>query len=93
MCVGARVQMDEDCTKYTLSYLEHTYSMDFVIIHFDKALSLLLLCEYRKGRGLGFGVDGLYNLLNDTMIMNHGLIMVKFELIFCCSLYKCTFVN
>ena len=76
VCVGARVQMDEDCTKY-VPYLEDTYSIDLAIIHFDKALSLLL-CEYRKGRGLGFGVDGLYDLLNDTMIMDHGLVMVKF---------------
>ena len=60
MCVGARVQMDEDCTKNVLPYLEDAYSIDFAIIHFDKALSLLLLCEYRKGRGLGFGVGGLY---------------------------------
>ena len=33
-----------------LLYLEDTYSIDFTIVHFDKALSLLLLWKYRKGR-------------------------------------------
>ena len=33
-----------------LLYLEDTYSIDFTIVHFDKALSLLLLWMYRKGR-------------------------------------------
>ena len=46
-----------------LLYLEDTYSIDFTIVHFDKAWSLLLLWMYRKGRD-GFTDDAVTGLLS-----------------------------
>ena len=48
--VCACVQMDMKVVPSMLLYLEDTYSIDFTIVHFDKAWSLLLLWMYRKRR-------------------------------------------